>query len=167
LYFSRGLLAAYYGPDWPVITALPAGENGHMHFCHVSGLSAVGVGLSAMCAGHLRREGEGELPSGAGTGAGLAVIEAEGALRRDGEAQRKAAAGAGKGDVKGGAGVGFLQEGRNSSHLGLPLCVGAQKSLSVQQQKGNGGFRCCTEHCHFLTSNHAGSSSSNRIAYWT
>ena len=41
-------------------------------------------------AGHLRREGKGELPSGAGAGAGLAVIEAECALRRDGEAQRMA-----------------------------------------------------------------------------
>ena len=25
-------LAAYYGPDWPGIMALLAGENGYMHF---------------------------------------------------------------------------------------------------------------------------------------
>jgi hypothetical protein len=28
---SSGLLAAYYGPDWPGIMALLAGENGYMH----------------------------------------------------------------------------------------------------------------------------------------
>jgi len=30
LWFSSGLLAVYYGPDWPGITALLAGENGYM-----------------------------------------------------------------------------------------------------------------------------------------
>jgi hypothetical protein len=30
LLFSSGLLAAYYGPDWPGIMALLAGENGYM-----------------------------------------------------------------------------------------------------------------------------------------
>ena len=39
MYFSRGLLAAYYGPDWPVITALPAGENGHMQLAKVLGVA--------------------------------------------------------------------------------------------------------------------------------
>jgi len=32
LWFSSGLLAAYYGPDWPGITALLAVENGYMQF---------------------------------------------------------------------------------------------------------------------------------------
>jgi len=31
LFISSGLLAAYYGPDWPEITALLARENGYMH----------------------------------------------------------------------------------------------------------------------------------------
>jgi hypothetical protein len=31
LRFSGGLLAANYGPDWPGIMALLAGDYGHMH----------------------------------------------------------------------------------------------------------------------------------------
>ena len=31
LQFSDGLLAANYGPDWPGIMALLAGDYGHMH----------------------------------------------------------------------------------------------------------------------------------------
>jgi len=31
LVISSGLLAAYYGPDWPGIMTLLTGENGYMH----------------------------------------------------------------------------------------------------------------------------------------
>ena len=38
--FSSGLLAAYYGPDWPEITALLAWENDYMHLLAKKGFTS-------------------------------------------------------------------------------------------------------------------------------
>jgi len=50
LWFSSGLLAVYYGPDWPGITALLAGENGYMQKGTAKKQKQINCPLCAACA---------------------------------------------------------------------------------------------------------------------